>query len=168
MEKEKLKRFPVGKLVAILIIALTAGSLVAPQLPFFLTAEQQQALAEFLKTHFIAVNPLASLESADFDPMRLVAPALLVAECRVVNLVIKLLATKTTFKSRYAETPKSLCGNCLKYAVVIFALVFGLPAPGINIVAVIICLGTLGLVVGFRAQSLIEDVITGFLIIFEG
>lgn len=52
--------------------------------------------------------------------------------------------------------------------VVIYGLIFGLSILGVNMVAVIASLGVLGLIVGFGAQTLIEDVITGLFIIFEG
>lgn len=100
--------------------------------------------------------------------LRLGALALLVAECWAVNTVVQLLNKRVKLKSRHAETIKSLLCNCLKYAVVIYAIIFGLSIMGVNMVAVIASLGVLGLVVGFGAQTLIEDVITGLFIVFEG
>ena len=50
----------------------------------------------------------------------------------------------------------------------IYAIIFGLSILGVNMVAVIASLGVLGLIVGLGAQTLIEDVITGLFIIFEG
>ncbi|MEG0167466.1 MAG: mechanosensitive ion channel, partial [Ruthenibacterium sp.] len=39
---------------------------------------------------------------------------------------------------------------------------------GVNVTGIFASLGLLGLVVGFGAQSLIGDIITGIFIIFEG
>lgn len=106
--------------------------------------------------------------SGRFDAMSLVALALLIAECWVVSFVIKIFNRNVKLKSRHAETLKSLGCNFIKYVVVIYGLIFGLSILGVNMVAVIASLGVLGLIVGFGAQTLIEDVITGLFIIFEG
>ena len=56
----------------------------------------------------------------------------------------------------------------LKYVAVIAAVVWGLSILGVNTAAVLAGVGILGLILGFGAQSLIEDIITGIFIIFEG
>lgn len=167
MSKNQKKRLPVGKLIAIAIIVLVVAAMANPGLLFFLSPAQQQVVAEFQATYFTPYNPIQT-GGGSFDTLRLGALALLVAECWAVNTVVQLLNKRVKLKSRHAETIKSLLCNCLKYAVVIYALIFGLSIMGINMVAVIASLGVLGLVVGFGAQTLIEDVITGLFIIFEG
>ena len=47
------------------------------------------------------------------------------------------------------------------------ALVWGLTILGVNTGAVLAGVGIVGLIIGFGAQSLIEDIITGTFIIFE-
>lgn len=103
-----------------------------------------------------------------FDVLTLAAVALLLGECWLASVVIGLVNTRIKLKSRHAETVKGLLCNCLKYAVVLYGVIFGLSILGVNMVAVIASLGIFGLVVGFGAQTLIEDVITGLFIIFEG
>lgn len=167
MQEKKKKRFPIGKVIAIVMILLVVAAMANPGQLFFLTPAQQTAIAEFQATYFTARNPIQPGEGA-FDPLCLVSLALLMAECWVVNTLVQLFSKKVKFKSRHAETIKSLLCNCVKYAVVIYAVVFGLSILGVNMVAVIASLGVLGLVVGFGAQTLIEDVISGLFIIFEG
>lgn len=165
--KESKRKFPIGRFIAIAIILLVVAALFNPSLLFFLTPGQRQVVADFQTTYFAANNPVKG-EGGDFDPLRLASLALLVAECWVVSALVDLFAKKVTLKSRHAETLKGLICNCVKYAVVIFGIVFGLSILGVDMVAVIASLGVLGLVVGFGAQTLIEDVITGLFIIFEG
>lgn len=167
MREQTKNRLPVGKLIAILIVLAAAAALFNPALLFFLSPAQQQAVAEFQAVYFTANNPIQA-GGERFDPLCLASLAVLIAECWVVNTVIQLIAKHLKFKSRHTETVKSLVCNCLKYAVVIYALIFGLSILGVNMVAVIASLGVLGLVVGFGAQTLIEDVISGLFIIFEG
>ncbi|MBO4848309.1 MAG: mechanosensitive ion channel family protein [Clostridia bacterium] len=61
----------------------------------------------------------------------------------------------------------SLISGLLKYIAVIAAVVWGLSILGINTTAVLAGVGIVGLILGFGAQSLIEDIITGAFIIFE-
>lgn len=123
-------------------------------------------IADFQNTYFTKHMPVQA--DGRFDAMSLVALALLIAECWAVSFVIKIFNRNVKLKSRHAETLKSLGCNFIKYVVVIYGLIFGLSILGVNMVAVIASLGVLGLIVGFGAQTLIEDVITGLFIIFEG
>lgn len=167
MNEKTRKRFPIGKLIAIAIVVMAVAALTNPTLLTFLTPAQQQALADFQTTYFTSAMPLGDA-SGSFDPLRLAALVLLVAECWIVSAAVGLVAEHWKLKNRHAETLKGLACNCIKYAVVIFTIIFGLSILGINMVAVLTSLGLVGLVVGFGAQSLIEDVITGLFIIFEG
>ena len=166
MQDRTQKRFPIGKVISVAVIAVVVAALVNPGLIFFLTPAQRQAVAEFQATYFAARNPVQG--GGGFDPYCLVSLAILAAECWAVSTLLGLFAKKVKFKSRHAETIKSLLCNCVKYVVVLYGVIFGLSILGVNMVAVIASLGVLGLVVGFGAQTLIEDVISGLFIIFEG
>ncbi|MEG1943340.1 MAG: mechanosensitive ion channel family protein [Angelakisella sp.] len=165
--KKKQTKFPLGKVIAIVIILAVAAALINPSMLFFLSPAQQKVLADFQYTYFTSMMPIAT-SGGEFDWMRIVALVLLFAECWVVSSGVSLVADKIKLKNRHAETIKGLLLNCIKYAVVIFGVIFGMSIMGVNMVAVITSLGIVGLVVGFGAQSLIEDVITGLFIIFEG
>ena len=167
MEKKTQNNFPAGKVIAIVIIALAVAALANPGLLFFLTPAQQGVIADFQKTYFTNNLPLSGPEGG-FDTFRLLALAVLVGVCWAVSTLVGLFHRKVKLKSRHAETLKGLACNCIKYAVVILGIVFGLSILGVDMVVVIASLGILGLIVGFGAQTLIEDVITGLFIIFEG
>lgn len=167
MKEKQHQKIPVGKLIAIAIVILVVVSLANPALLFFLSPAQQQVLADFQTTYFTSALPMGAA-TGSFDPLRLVALTLLLAECWIVVSAVGLAANHWKLKNRHTETLKGLACNCIKYAVVIFTVIFGLSIMGINMVAVLTSLGIVGLVIGFGAQSLIEDVITGLFIIFEG
>ena len=69
--------------------------------------------------------------------------------------------------NRAATVTELLCG-LLKYLAIIVAVIWGLSILGVNTSSVLAGVGIVGLILGFGAQSLIEDIITGFFIIFEG
>lgn len=57
--------------------------------------------------------------------------------------------------------------SLLRYAAAIVILCWGLTILGVNITAVVASVGVLALIVGFSAESLIADLVTGVFILFE-
>ncbi len=94
----------------------------------------------------------------------------LLAICIVwlVYMALKLILKLIGKKSDRTKTVTSLIAGVLKYVAVIAAVVWALSILGVNTAAVLAGVGILGLILGFGAQSLIEDIITGIFIIFEG
>ena len=68
---------------------------------------------------------------------------------------------------RRRETIAPLLRNAFAYAVYFAAVVLILASLGFNPVPFLAGAGILGLVIGFGAQSLINDVVSGFFILFE-
>ncbi|PFP14767.1 mechanosensitive ion channel protein MscS [Bacillus sp. AFS073361] len=68
---------------------------------------------------------------------------------------------------RREETLSRLLDNVLSYVVYFIAFMMILSVLGIDVKALIAGAGVVGLAVGFGAQSLVKDVISGFFIIFE-
>ncbi len=73
----------------------------------------------------------------------------------------------THHKSR-VMTIHSLMLNVLKYVVYFTALGFILSELGVNYKAYLASLSVVGLAIGFGSQGLVQDVVTGFFLIFEG
>ncbi len=81
--------------------------------------------------------------------------------------VARLLLTGIGKKGSRAETITHLMIGALRYFLVVIGIVWGLSILGVNAVAVMAGIGIIGLILGFGAQSLIEDILTGIFIIFE-
>lgn len=75
--------------------------------------------------------------------------------------------SKINFDARRGTTISKLIHNCISYTVNFIAILLILGQFGINLGPIIAGAGVLGLAIGFGAQSLVKDVITGFFIIFE-
>lgn len=95
---------------------------------------------------------------------------LVVSLCIVwlIYTILRLLLNVLADRSERSKTVTSMLAGMLKYIAVIAAVVWGLSILGVNTTAVLAGVGILGLILGFGAQSLIEDIITGIFIIFEG
>jgi len=65
------------------------------------------------------------------------------------------------------ETLQSLLLSVTRYAIYIIAILMVLSNLGIEVGPIIAGAGVLGLAIGFGAQTLVKDFITGFFIIFE-
>jgi moderate conductance mechanosensitive channel len=71
------------------------------------------------------------------------------------------------FSERRENTLAKLLENILTYVVYFITIIMILEAMSINVGALLAGAGIVGLAVGFGAQSLVKDIITGFFIIFE-
>ncbi|MCM3570728.1 mechanosensitive ion channel family protein [Neobacillus mesonae] len=97
----------------------------------------------------------------------------------IANIIIRIgkVAIHNIFKlrnlsplnksGRREETLAKLLDNTLTYVVYFIAIMMVLSVLGIDVKALIAGAGVVGLAVGFGAQSLVKDIISGFFIIFE-
>lgn len=69
--------------------------------------------------------------------------------------------------NRRAQTLESLLKNIITYLVFFVATIMILQAFNVNTSAILASAGILGLAVGFGAQNMFKDIISGFFIIFE-
>ncbi|XOK61205.1 mechanosensitive ion channel family protein [Paenibacillus elgii] len=71
------------------------------------------------------------------------------------------------FDARRSKTVGKLVGNIITYVVNFIMILMILSQFQVNLGPVLAGAGVVGLAIGFGAQSLVKDVITGFFIIFE-
>ena len=91
---------------------------------------------------------------------------LIFATLCVERLIVFLLSIKKS-ENRRTNTIVSIVSNMLKYvaAIVIFCGVLSM--VGVNIGTILASLGVLALIIGFGAESLISDVVTGMFILLD-
>ncbi|MEK4343208.1 mechanosensitive ion channel family protein [Brevibacillus sp. FSL L8-0710] len=75
--------------------------------------------------------------------------------------------SKLQMEQRRVDTLRVLVNNVVRYGIYFLAILLVLQQLGVDLRPVLVSAGVLGLAVGFGAQSLVRDVITGFFIIFE-
>jgi len=90
----------------------------------------------------------------------------------VVGLVARLLrplegSADYTVRLQRARTLGPLLSNTARYLVLFIVGIVVLQELGIDVRALVVSAGVVGLAIGLGAQSLIKDVITGFFILFE-
>ena len=86
------------------------------------------------------------------------------------SLIVKIFKEKKN-NNRYIQqrnsTLQSVLKSTLRYVIYFIAVTMALTVFGISPAPILASAGVVGLAVGFGAQSLVKDIITGFFILFE-
>ncbi len=99
-----------------------------------------------------------------FTAFRAVAVAALVLFC--AWLIVWILGALKP-KSHRGQTVVTLLRSLTHYVAAIVILCWGLSLFGVDVNTIVASVGVLALVIGFGAESLIADVVTGFFMLFE-
>ena len=111
---------------------------------------------------------------------RILIALLVAAACRIVLMLLRVtfrwliyaqwgpLRLLYRHRKNRDMTIHALALNLLKYVVYLTALGFVLSELGINYMAYLASLSVIGLAIAFGSQGLVQDMVTGFFIIFEG
>lgn len=146
------------------LFVLVAAIVAAFNIPkfTFLPEGIRSVVSEFINTYFSkSIISAISLKSI------LAAVIALVVTWIVANFV-KYFISCLKFKNTRAETLRMLLKKIIVYLIYIIGIIVALGCFGVNTTAILVSAGIIGIIVGFGAQSLIEDVITGLFIVLEG
>lgn len=152
----KTRKFIIQSILLVVIIVLLSHPEWLP-----LSETTSYTMKELISTYFGG-----TVVSVTFA--QILAVVLMVCIIWLVCSVLTFIIRSVTLKRSRTQTVASLALSLIKYAGVLAGLIWGLTIIGVNVNTILASLGIVGLIVGFGAQSLIEDVITGIFIIFEG
>ena len=152
----KTRKFIIQSILLVVIIVLLSHPEWLP-----LSETTSYTMKELISTYFGG-----TVVSVTFA--QILAVVLMVCIIWLVCSVLTFIIRSVTLKRSRTQTVDSLALSLIKYAGVLAGLIWGLTIIGVNVNTILASLGIVGLIVGFGAQSLIEDVITGIFIIFEG
>ena len=116
---------------------------------------------------FTGLFPEEDLENFNID---------FTAFIKVLIMAVGVITAETLFvvlleipkpHSHRARSVLSIVSSLLKYVAGIVILCWGLSIMGVNVSTIVASVGIIALVVGFSAESLIADVVTGAFMIFE-
>ena len=155
MKKKNTKTY-----IGIVLVAILALFLANPQwLP--LSRELKAAVADSEKSNLFFKSDTHTTVA------QLITLVLAMALVWLAYQIVKLILGALAKRGGRTQTVVNLISGLLKYIAVIAGVVWGLSILGVNATAVLAGVGIVGLILGFGAQSLIEDIITGAFIIFE-
>lgn len=102
-----------------------------------------------------------------FNGKVLVNLLVMIASVLAIEAIASIVLGLLKPKSHRARSIISIISSLLKYVAVIVILCWGLTIIGVNVSTIVVSVGIVALVVGFSAESLIADVVTGAFMIFE-
>ena len=145
----------IGLVIAFLLFLITMFPGILP-----LSAETVEKMKELRQLHFL-IDGSGKMTLAHI--LTLIGAISLLW---MLFTVIRLILEKTA-KNTHSRTIAILLTELFRYLAVIIAVIWGLSILGVNTSALLAGAGIISLIIGFGAQSLIEDIITGLFIIFE-
>ena len=151
------------------ILMLSGGDLSQP-LKFVRMPESASKFIRFFRLNFEDVQKKAI--NVGIILLVTIASRLLLGMLEVASVFV-IFSDRSLFKYLYREnknrrkTIHSFSLNIAKYVVYFVALGLILSQIGVNYTAYIASLSVIGLAVAFGSQGLVQDIVTGFFVIFE-
>ncbi len=102
-----------------------------------------------------------------FDAAKLLELCVMIPGVLLIKNAVVLILGLFHPKNHRARSVISIISSVLSYIAFIVILCLGLTIIGVNMTAVIASVGVLALIVGFSAESLIADVVTGTFMLLE-
>ena len=152
------------KLMQIIILLAVLAFLLIPSINPFLNEAGKAALSAQIQDTFGGLLGGAGM----LTPARLICAVAVVLGVWLVCSLLIVVLTHFGEKKRSTRSVAGLFVSLIKFVGWIVALVWALGILGVNLAGIFASLGIASLIVGFGAQSLIEDAVTGIFIIFEG
>ncbi len=153
----KKHRTLIGTVISVILIILLLNPRWLP-----LSQPTRDKLSDLEKSYFLIER------SGRITLAHLLTLLLMICLLWLISVVFRMITGYFGKRSLRSQTIASLAAGAFHYLIVIIGAVWGLAILGVNTMAVLAGVGIIGLILGFGAQSLIEDIITGAFIIFEG
>ena len=152
------------KIIKTLIILIVLAFLLIPAINPFLDGDAKAAVTAQIQNSFGGLLGGTGM----LTPANLIcAVAVVLLMWLVCDLLVAILNWFAN-KKRSSRSMMGLFASLVKFLCVIIGGVWALGILGVNLTGIFASLGVASLIVGFGAQSLIEDAVTGIFIIFEG
>lgn len=150
-------------IIKVIVLGLVIVFLTVPSINPLLSAEGKAALTQQLADTFGSLSGASGL----FNVSKLITLAAMLAGVWLVSSVILFVLEWINQRRRTTSAVMTLSASFVKFGTVLISIVWGLSILGVNISAIFASVGVVSLIVGFGAQSLIEDTITGIFMILE-
>lgn len=101
------------------------------------------------------------------DLLSIVKVILMAAFLVTMSLLLQLILHAVKGKKNRTNTIITVIASLLRYAFVLIGICWGLGILGVNVSTIFASVGIIALIVGFGAESLVADMVTGAFILFE-
>lgn len=166
--KETKKAVPASskKRIIRLVIALVLILIITnPGLIPFLPRSLKNTLVNALSSLFGNVTSIVNVVS--FSWINLFKLVVMILALSIIFEVVKLIVDALNPSTGRVKTLKNIFRSSMSYLFVLVGFFWGLSIIGVNVSTLFASVGIFALIIGFGAESLIEDLITGLFMIFE-
>lgn len=101
------------------------------------------------------------------NPASLIRVAVMAAMINALAALLRFMLGLLPVTTGRTGTLKTILDSMIRYVAVILIICFGLSILGVNVSTIVASIGIVALIIGFGAESLIEDMITGLFMILE-
>ncbi|MBR6704794.1 MAG: mechanosensitive ion channel family protein [Lachnospiraceae bacterium] len=164
-EKKNRKTSPWKKIIILAVILVVFLLLTNPSLMFFLPEAWRDSMKEAYGGLFGDVDQVTKV--IHFNWISIFKVIVIVLFMMILKALLKLLLEKIKPKTPKGASVLSMVKSFSGYAIALIMLIWCLSAIGINLSTIFASIGIVALIIGFAAESLIEDVVTGLFLVFE-
>ncbi|MCQ2427928.1 MAG: mechanosensitive ion channel family protein [Clostridia bacterium] len=107
------------------------------------------------------------LDGAHFNPASVLHLLIMICVVIVIKDLIVFVLSLIKTKSHRINTVLTIAASALHYIAAIIMVCWGLTILGVDVTTIVASVGILALIIGFGAESLIGDIVTGFFMLFE-
>ena len=110
---------------------------------------------------------LEGLKNVKIDGQKIIKLLLMIFGVVAAESLLVMLLGLPSPKNHRTRSLLTILSSVLKYVALLVILCWGLSILGVNVSTIVASVGIIALIVGFSAESLIADVVTGAFMIFE-
>lgn len=164
-KERKASKIKVGQVVAWIVIFLLFLVITNPGMLFFLSEETRGELQGTWMRIFGDVTKIS--DTFQFNWATIFQVIAIILMMIVLTTVISFILDHVHPKSPKAKSTVTLFRSAIKYITFLVGFFWCLGALGVNLSTIFASVGIVALVIGFGAQSLVEDLVTGIFLVFE-
>jgi len=165
MENTEKKKTPRLKRIVILFVALTLFLILTNPSLLPLPQKAKEWLYNAWSGMFGSVENITQTVKINWVSIfQIIAIVLIMA---LLYNLIRWILEKIHPKTGKGKSAHSMVESFAIYAIALVALIWCLSAIGVNLSTIFASIGIVALIIGFAAESLIEDIITGLFLVFE-
>lgn len=161
----KIKKVKVSKIIFLAIALVLVIWISNPALIPFLPQGARESIGDVWTNLFGDVDSAMEILVINWGTVfKLIAMVLLLL---LVNTIGQFILQRIQPKTGKGKSGLSLAQSAMSWLLVLIGIFWGLSIFGISMGTVLASVGVLALIIGFGAESLVADVVTGIFLVFE-
>ncbi len=161
-----MKRKYIGKIILIIILLAAFVVLTNPKIIPFMDSDTIDIAYDIIKDVYGFTADIE--DNISLIEARVLIILSVIVLVSIIGTILKFILDKIKINNNRSKTIFVLVRGIAKYLLYFLTIIWCLKSIGVNVAGIFAGIGLLSLIIGFSAQSLIEDIITGIFIIFEG